>query len=80
MAIDPRLASPLILALAARRATARQPASQVRWITWEDRIEEEALQPAGLSLPMKAESPEAWAAQMRRQFGSLREAEVDHEP
>ena len=79
MALDPRLADPLLLALAAKRAKQRQLVSQVRWITWEDRIEEEALQPSGLSLPMKAESPDAWAAQMRLQFGALREAAVDHE-
>ena len=57
VALDPRLADGQPLALAALRLTQRQPAHQVRWIDWADRVEDEAHQPPGLSLPRKMASP-----------------------
>jgi hypothetical protein len=65
MALDPRLASPQLLALAAMRLKQRQGTpSDPYAVTWLDEYTDDLTQvgdsPSGIFLPRKAASIEAW--------------------
>jgi hypothetical protein len=66
--LDPRLADPQLLALAAIRVKQRQASPQVRYITWAEYEWDLDKQPGGITLPVKLTEAE-WTKQMQIIFG-----------
>jgi hypothetical protein len=69
--LDPRLADIRLLYLAGLLVHRRQSRGGVRWIGWEDRVPEDE-EPPGISLPRKAETIEAWVAEVHCRWPQYR--------